>query len=222
MNNSNKTAVVTGISSGIGLALTKKLLDENYNVIGTTRSGKLEDFSHPNLKIIALEATSGESREKAISEILSITPKIDLLVNNAGIAPDAFSNDPDYKTFTETLNTNVTSVVFFTEPLLEHIKDGGKIAFISSSMGLLKNAAPNGTGYRLSKNAINMYAAMLATRVVEKQIVVTPIHPGWVQTKLGGNAAPFTTTDSADGIYNAIVQNTESGKFWDITIPGLD
>lgn len=44
MNKLYKTAVVTGISSGIGLALTKKLLNENYNVIGTTRSGKLEDF----------------------------------------------------------------------------------------------------------------------------------------------------------------------------------
>lgn len=222
MNKLYKTAVVTGISSGIGLALTKKLLNENYNVIGTTRSGKLEDFSHPNLKIISLEATSQKSRDNAISEILAITTDVDLLVNNAGIAPDAFSNQPDFDSFTETINTNVTSVIFFTESLLKNIKTSGKIAFISSSMGLLKNAAPNGTAYRISKNAINMYAAMLATRVVEKQIIVTPIHPGWVQTKLGGNQAPFTTKDSADGIYNAILLNTESGKFWDITIPGID
>ncbi|WP_343695421.1 SDR family NAD(P)-dependent oxidoreductase [Flavobacterium sp.] len=222
MNKLYKTAVVTGISSGIGLALTKKLLNENYNVIGTTRSGKLEDFSHPNLKVIPLEATSQESRDNAISEILAITTDVDLLVNNAGIAPDAFSNQPDLDSFTETINTNVTSVIFFTESLLKNIKTSGKIAFISSSMGLLKNAAPNGTAYRISKNAINMYAAMLATRVVEKQIIVTPIHPGWVQTKLGGNQAPFTTKDSADGIYNAILLNTESGKFWDITIPGID
>lgn len=221
MNNSNKTAVVTGISSGIGLALTKKLLDENFNVIGTTRSGKLDEFSHDNLKIISLQATNQESRNNAINTILEITDSIDLLVNNAGIAPDAFSNEPNYDSFTETINTNVTSVVFFTEPLVEHIKDGGKIAFISSSMGLLENAAPNGTGYRISKNAINMYAAMLATRVVDHQIVVTPIHPGWVQTKLGGEQAPFTTKDSAEGIYNGIRLNTESGKFWDITIPGI-
>ncbi|CAC9974033.1 SDR family NAD(P)-dependent oxidoreductase [Flavobacterium panici] len=222
MNKLYKTAVITGISSGIGLALIKKLLNENYNVIGTTRSGKLDDFSHSNLQVISLEATNQESRENAIKEILAITTDIDLLVNNAGIAPDAFSNQPDFDSFTETIDTNVTSVIFFTESLLKNIKTGGKIAFISSSMGLLKNAAPNGTAYRISKNAINMYAAMLATRVIDKEIIVTPIHPGWVQTKLGGNQAPFTTEDSADGIYNAILLNTASGKFWDITIPGLD
>ncbi|KRD07339.1 hypothetical protein ASE21_17755 [Flavobacterium sp. Root901] len=222
MNKLYKTAVVTGISSGIGLALTQKLLNENYNVIGTTRSGSLDDFSHSNLKIVPLEATSQESRDNAVNAILAITESIDLLVNNAGIAPDVFSIEPDFESFTATINTNVTSVIFFTELLLKHIKTGGKIAFISSSMGLLKNAAPNGTAYRLSKNAINMYAAMLASRVIDRQIIVTPIHPGWVQTKLGGNQAPFTTKDSADGIYDAILSNTNSGKFWDITIPGLD
>ncbi|OKS88056.1 SDR family NAD(P)-dependent oxidoreductase [Mucilaginibacter polytrichastri] len=222
MDKSNKTAVITGVSSGIGLALTKKLLEENYNVIGTTRTGNLSGFSHPNLEVVQLEATEKSSGENAVKQILEISDNIDLLVNNAGAAPDIFSIDPQYDSFTQTINTNITGVVFFTEPLLAHINAEGKVAFISSNMGLPRNAAPNGPGYRLSKAAINMYAAILATRLSEKGITVTSFHPGWVQTKLGGDQAPLTTKDSADGLYTGIINNNVNGKFWDITIPGID
>lgn len=145
-----------------------------------------------------------------------------MLINNAGAAPDVFAVEPEYDSFTLTINTNITGVVFFTEPLLKHINKKGQVIFISSSMGLPRNAAPNGPGYRLSKAAINMYAAMLATRLADKEIRVTPFHPGWVQTKLGGDQAPLTTADSAEGLYNGIINNTESGKFWDITISSID
>ncbi|SEN40593.1 NAD(P)-dependent dehydrogenase, short-chain alcohol dehydrogenase family [Chitinophaga rupis] len=217
MNRLNKTAVVTGISSGIGLALTKKLLNEGYNVIGTTRSGVLKELSHPDLQIIALEATDRQSSQQAVERILTLTGGIDLLINNAGAAPDVFAVEPEYQSFTQTLNTNITGAVFFTEPLLEHINEGGQIIFISSNMGLPENAAPNGPGYRLSKAAINMYAAMLATRLADSSIRVMPVHPGWVQTKLGGDQAPLTPEQSAEGIYQGILTGTQSGKLWDIT-----
>lgn len=220
MNRSNKTAVITGINAGIGLALTQKLLAENYNVIGTTRSGELKQLLHPNLEIVALEATDRQSSEKAVEHILTLTEGIDLLINNAGTAPDVFEVVPEYNSFMQTLNTNIAGVVFFTEPLLKHMNEGGRVIFISSNMGLPGNAGPNGPGYRLSKAAINMYAAMLATRLTDKGIIVTPIHPGWVQTRLGGDQAPLTPAQSAEGLYQEILANTESGKFRDITIPG--
>jgi len=182
MNNLNKTAVVTGISSGIGLALVKKLLAEKFNVIGTTRSGVLNDFQNDNLEVIALEATDKDSVTGAIKRISELTDGIDLLINNAGVALDLFDAKPEINTFNQTIATNITGVVFFTEPLLHTIKDGGKIIFISSNMGLLKNADANAPAYRMAKAAINMYAAMLAKRLAEHKIQVTPVHPGWVQT----------------------------------------
>jgi hypothetical protein len=48
------------------------------------------------------------------------------------------------------------------------------------------------------------------------------MHPGWVQTKLGGDQAPLTATEAADGLYSGIVTNTETGKFWNITVPGIE
>jgi NAD(P)-dependent dehydrogenase (short-subunit alcohol dehydrogenase family) len=222
MNNSNKTAVITGISSGIGLALTKKLLGENWNVIGTTRSGELNTFEHPDLLVIALEVTDSLSILGAVDKIKTCTDGIDLLVNNAGAAPDVFEVKPEYHAFTQTLDTNITGTVFFTEPLLDHINEGGQVIFISSNMGLPKNAAANGPGYRMSKAAINMYAAMLATRLADQHIRVTPMHPGWVQTRLGGDQAPLTPAQAAEGIYQGITTNSESGKFWNITVPGIE
>ncbi len=222
MNNLNKTAVVTGISSGIGLALVKKLLAENFNVIGTTRSGLLGDFEHDSLEVIALEATDKDSVDAAVKKIAELTKGIDLLINNVGAAPDIFDVTPEINAFNQTIATNITGVVFFNEPLLKMIKDGGQIVFISSNMGLPRNADVNGPAYRMSKAAINMYAAMLAKRLAERNIKVTPVHPGWVQTKLGGDQASLTPGQSAEGIYNGLASNIESGKFYNITIPGTE
>ncbi|RZK31856.1 MAG: SDR family NAD(P)-dependent oxidoreductase [Hymenobacter sp.] len=222
MEKSFKTALVTGISSGIGLALTKHLLTEHYTVIGTTRSGQLPGFDHPRLHVLPLEATEEQSRAQVVARFRSLTDGLDLLVNNAGMAPDVFAVEPDYASFTQTLDTNVTGVVFLTELLLPHIRPGGQILFVSSNMGLPRNAAPNGPGYRLSKAAINMYATMLASRLADRHIRVTPLHPGWVQTKLGGDQAPTTPAQAATGIYQAVVGAPETGKFYNVTLPGVE
>ncbi|MBO2011505.1 SDR family NAD(P)-dependent oxidoreductase [Hymenobacter negativus] len=217
-----KTAVVTGVSSGIGRALAQKLLAEGYQVIGTTRTGQAEGLSHPNLQLVALEATSEASVQQAAGQIAALTTGIDLLVNNAGTAPDVFAVAPERAAFTQTLTTNVTGPVFFTEALLPYLNSGGQVIFVSSNMGLPRNAAPNGPGYRLSKASINMYAAMLAQRLAERQIRVTPMHPGWVQTRLGGSKAPLTPEQAAEGLYQGIVTNTESGQFWNAAVGVLE
>ena len=61
MENQNKNALVTGAGSGIGLALAKKLLKEGYDVIATSRSGKIEGFEHDNLTVVPLELKDEES-----------------------------------------------------------------------------------------------------------------------------------------------------------------
>lgn len=208
----NKTALVTGASSGIGLALVKRLLLEGYKVIGTTRSGKFEGIKHDKLQILPLELTLTVSVEE-ISEKLSKQFKIDLLINNAGIAPDVFEIKPNVTDFNETIQTNLSGTVFFTESVLERINQGGKIIFISSDMGLTENAGPTGTAYRISKAAINMYAGILAKRLEERNIAVVPVHPGWVKTKLGGAEALLSADESAERIVRSL-KKLETGKFF--------
>jgi len=216
MNTTEKTAVVTGANSGIGLALTQKLLAEGYRVIGTSRSGQIADFSHPNLSVVTLDVTNDASIAETVAAIGQLAPSIDVLVNNAGVGSDLGTIVPERQLLRDTFATNVDGTMLFTEPMLPLVCDGGQIVFLSSKMGLVSHAAPDSPAYRVSKAAINMYAAILAERVADRGIVVTPMHPGWVQTRMGGSSAPFTVEQSAAGLFRGIVARPESGKFWNV------
>src|SRR5207237_847508 len=152
-------------NSGIGLALTYKLLAEGYNVFGTSRSGQIPDLNHDNLKVIRLDITDSKGVADAIAEIHSAVENIDLLINNAGVAPDVFNENPEIATIIETFSTNVYGTVALTEMALPILNEGAQVIFISSNMSLPKNMAKNGPGYRMSKAAINVYAMMLAQRL---------------------------------------------------------
>ena len=222
MKDPNGTVVITGVNSGIGLALTLKFLDENYHVIGTTRSGKLNELTHENLEIVALELSDKESIDIAGEEISKLSDAIEIIINNASIAPDVALVIPDIASFNQTISTNLSGTVFFTEEIIKLIVPGGKLIFMTSDMGLPRKADANGPAYRISKAGINMYAAILAKRLVDQKITVTPMHPGWVKTKLGGDQAPLTAEQAAENLYKGIMQNKQSGKFWNTTIPGLE
>ena len=222
MKNPNGTVVITGVNSGIGLALTQKFLDENYHVIGTTRSGKLDKLTHENLEIVALELSDKESIDIANEEISKLSGEIKIVINNAGIAPDVAQIVPDITSFNQTISTNLSGTVFFTEEIIKLIVPGGKLIFMTSDMGLPRKADANGPAYRISKAGINMYAAILAKRLGEQNVSVNPMHPGWVKTKLGGDQAPLTAEQAAENLYKGIMQNKQSGKFWNTTIPGIE
>ena len=221
MNDTEKTAVVTGAISGIGLALTQKLLAEGYRVIGTSRSGQIADFNHPNLTVVTLDVTNDASIAQAVAEIGQLAPSIDVLVNNAGVGSDLGTITPERNALRDTFATNVDGTILFTEPMLPLVRDGGQIVFLSSKMGLVSHAAPDSPAYRVSKAAINMYAAILAERVADRTIGVTPMHPGWVQTRMGGSSAPFTVEQSAAGLFRGIEARPESGKFWNVEVDSV-
>ena len=83
-----KKVLITGVSKGIGLALTKRLLTEGYHVIGTSKSGYIEHVQHENFHPIALDVTDSESIKKAYQEISDRFDQLDIIINNAGIGPD--------------------------------------------------------------------------------------------------------------------------------------
>ena len=217
-----RTALITGANSGIGLALTQKLINEGYHVIGTSRSGKIDDFSHQNLTVLPLDITCNTSIGQLASRLDKENHSIDLLVNNSGTAAGVYSIVPERESFDENIAINLTGNVFFTEAVVDRVNDGGQVVFISTDMGLLKKAGPNGVGYRVSKAGITMYAGILAQRLMEKNIRVTPMHPGWVKTRIGGDIAPLTAVESAEALYHGITTNTETGKFWNSALRGIE
>lgn len=221
MINTIKTALLTGANKGIGLQLTKKLLNEGVTVIATTRSGRIDDFTHPSLTVIKADVSDEKSIAAVADQITKMGIKIDCLINNAGVGPDLGTELPTAAFLNASFATNTTGTVLFTEALLNNVADGGQIIFLSTIMSVLRYAAPDGPAYRMSKAALNMYAVMLSQRLKGRNIRVTPLHPGWVQTEMGGSNAPTTIEKSADGIYSAITQNTETGKFWNVDTNGI-
>lgn len=207
------TALITGANAGIGLALATKLLGQGYRVIGTSRTGTIEAFSHPQFFCIQLDVRDPQSIEDCKQSLARMATSIDLLINNAGVADDVFQTVPERKSFENTFSTNVTGLVFFTEAIIGLVPPGGQVINISTDMSLLTEIAVNGPAYRMSKGAVNIYTKMLSQRLTDKNITVTAVHPGWVRTKLGGTAAPMLPETSAAGILDIIQAQKKSGEF---------
>lgn len=222
MNNAIKNILITGASNGIGLDLTKKLLNEGITVIAVTRSGEVPGFTHPNLTIIQGDISNEESIAKVTAQVDQLGISIDCLINNAGVGVDFDTEVPTAAALNASFATNTTGTALFTEALLKNVADGGQIIFLSTIMSLLRAAAPDAPAYRMSKAALNMYVVMLSERLAKKNIRVTALHPGWVQTRMGGKSAPTTIEQSVNGIYKAVTENTETGKFWNVDSAGVE
>jgi NAD(P)-dependent dehydrogenase (short-subunit alcohol dehydrogenase family) len=222
MNQSNKKVLITGASNGIGLSLTKKLLKEGMEVIAITRSGEVPDLTDPKLKVFKGDISNEESIIAIAAWLKEEGIKIDYLVNNAGVGVDLMEVVPTAILMKQSFDTNTIGTVLFTEALLDSINENGHIIFLSTAMALLRNVEPSGPAYRMSKAAINVYAIMLSQRLAASHIMVTPLHPGWVKTRMGGDTAPVSVEDSVNGIYRAMTENQESGKFWNVDAGATD
>lgn len=210
-----KTVLITGANSGIGLALCQQLLDNGFFVIGTSRNGQIEGIFSENLFVVPLDVTQKESISKANVMIREKFESVDILINNAGIAPDLDKIVPNPETLRATFETNVFGLVDFTESLIDMINQEGKIFNISSIMGTLNRISRNdSTAYRMSKAAVNMYTKTLSARVSDKNITVNSIHPGWVKTKLSNEGATLTPEFSANGIFQLLERQLPTGTFW--------
>lgn len=215
MNLNTKIALITGANSGIGNALAQKLISENYFVIGTSRNGEIKNINSKNLFVIELDLTNQKSIESANKIIRGKFKGIDLLINNAGIAPDLDKNEPDLVSLKSTFETNVFGLVNFTETILDLVNKNGKVLNISSIMATLNSVSKiDSTAYRMSKSALNMYTKTLSARLIDRNIAVNSIHPGWVNTKLSTKGAPLSTEYSANGIFKLIQTEISTGAFW--------
>lgn len=209
-----KTALITGANAGIGNALAKKLIDKGYFVIGTSRNGEIDILSE-NILVVSLDVTNEKSIVKANEIIRNKISGIDVLINNAGIAPDLDTIIPEINSFKDTFDTNVTGLVMFTESIIDLIKENGNVFNISSIMGTLDGIGKSDSpAYRMSKSAVNMYTKILSNRLLDKKITVNSIHPGWVKTKLSTDGAPLTPEFSANGIFNLIEKKLPNATFW--------
>ena len=209
-----KAVFITGVSRGIGKALAEKFLKEEYVVISTSTTGKSQ-IKHKDLTLLKLDLSSTKSIEKCVQDFITLKKKIDILINNAGIWSGREDSEMRVESLRKILEVNVIGTIDLTERLLPFIPNGGKIINISSKAGSLASTQQaNYPDYKISKVALNMYARTLAIRLVNRDIIIASIHPGWVKTDMGGKDANLMPEEAAKNIYNRVISLKETGQFW--------
>ncbi|WP_026957265.1 SDR family oxidoreductase [Aliagarivorans taiwanensis] len=218
-----QTVVITGANRGIGLAVTNHYLQQGWQVVATCRAPQSAHKLHnlapqDKLQILPLDITDKSSRQQFVAQLQG--KQIDLLINNAGVyGPKGYRLDKlDFDAWQQTMQTNLFGTTALTLDLLPLMANPSKIAVISSKMGSMGD---NGSGgsyiYRSSKAALNSVVKSLSIDLAPQGISLLCLHPGWVQTEMGGPRALIDTQTSAQGMAQQIEQLTPqtSGCFVD-------
>jgi len=216
-----ETVLITGASRGIGLELTKQFLQLNYKVIATYRGEPTSELAslcaNNPLTLFELEVTDETSINQLVTSLGNT--QIDILINNAGVI------GPEQQTMTTikqadwltTFAINSIAPLMVSRALLGNMKvnHNPRIVTISSEMGSISRDSVGMYAYRSSKAAVNKVMKVLAMELQEQGISVIVLHPGWVQTDMGGQQADITTQESVNGIINVAksLTLTETGQF---------
>ena len=197
----SKTAIVTGGSRGIGLAVAECLLAEGASVVITglnekhlrTAEGALAGASKEGSRLLALRADVRDpaEAERIIAAAVEKFGGLDVLVNNAGVGAFANVTDMTLDEWRLVIETNLNGVFYCTRAAIPHMKarGGGWIVNISSLAG--KNAFPGGAAYCASKAGLNAFSEALMQEVRHDGIRVSYVMPGSVRTRFssGGDEA---------------------------------
>ncbi len=219
--------LATGANRGIGLEFAKQYAVAGWRVFACCRnpekSGALTQLASQHaglLSVHTLDVTSFEQIDSLAAELAS--QEIDLLLNNAGVCFDTHNNGfgaTDYAAWMRTFRVNSMAPLKMAETFVRQItrSQQKKIVSITSKMGSI---ADNTSGdyylYRSSKAALNMVAKSLSIDLAPRGIITAVLHPGWVQTDMGGPNALITVQQSVAGMRRVIAQlaPADSGKFY--------
>ncbi len=216
------TIVITGANRGIGLEFTKQYASDGAKVYALCRSPEEAE----ELKAVAgdvhirqLDVTSEDCRKRFADEIGDET--IDILINNAGIygGDNQSLGNLDFDKWHNTMEVNVFGPVYMTTALYSNLKKSAnpKVATISSKMGSIGDSSGGMAIYRTSKAAINMAMNSLSADASNDNVIMINLHPGWVQTDMGGSNAPTTPQESVTGLRKVIAEASmkDTGHFYD-------
>jgi NAD(P)-dependent dehydrogenase (short-subunit alcohol dehydrogenase family) len=182
----NKTALVTGASSGIGEATAQRLAMAGYRVYGTSR--RVARAGQRSFEMLPLDVTSDESVAAAVRDVMRLEGRIDLLVNNAGfgVAP-AGAEESSIEQARSIFDTNFFGIVRMTRAVVPQMRlqGSGRIINIGSVLGFLP--MPYGALYAATKHAIEGYSESLDHELRTRGIRVSVIEPAYTKTQFDAN-----------------------------------
>ncbi|PCJ41337.1 MAG: short-chain dehydrogenase [Moraxellaceae bacterium] len=183
-----KTVVITGASSGIGLACVQASLQKGYSVIATARKTEdLAKLADMGAKTVTMELLDENSVTAAATKILELSNgKIDALFNNAGYGQQTALEDSTWQSLTDQHTANVIGPIQLTNQLLPALGKGSKLIFNGSILGLI-TAAFRGP-YSMSKYALEAAVDAYKLELESKGVDVHLIQPGPIDAKFRANA----------------------------------
>jgi len=186
MKTEGSIALVTGASSGIGEATALRLAAAGYKVYGTSRR-EVQAGRRP-FEIVPLDVTSDESVEAAVRRVLSLSGRIDLLVNNAGFGVEpSGAEESSIQQAQAIFDTNFFGIVRMTRAVVPHMRRQkvGRIINIGSVLGFLP--MPYMALYSATKHAVAGYSESLDHELRTMGIRVSVVEPAYIATAFGAH-----------------------------------
>jgi short-subunit dehydrogenase len=193
-----KTALITGASTGIGKAAALALIKAGYSVVGTSRSAKRDEV-RDGIRMIACDVTSDASVATAVALAKAELGRIDLLVNNAGFGVTGAAEESSIAQVQALFETNVHGVVRMTNAVLPIMRAqrGGRILNVGSAGGVIP--MPYMAYYSATKYALEGYSESLDHEVREFGVRVAVIEPAATKTSFESSTVQ---ADKPLAIYN--------------------
>jgi short-subunit dehydrogenase len=180
MNIKNKVAIITGASSGIGLATAKLFAEKGAKVALAARSKDKLIKLATELKdsfAIPCDMTESESIKNMVKEAFNHYGSIDILINNAGQGFDSTVETMDLKKFSHIINLNLVGPVIAMQQVIPVMKKQGRGTIVNISSGLSKMYLPYMSGYASLKAALNNISLTAREELAKDKIIVSVVYP---------------------------------------------
>jgi 3-oxoacyl-[acyl-carrier protein] reductase len=199
-----KVALVTGGSRGIGAAIAKRLAAEGANVAITYMKGAdaaasvVREIERAGGKAIAIQADAADANavKAAVEKTFATFGRLDVLVNNAGTAIPKTFEETTLEEMDRVIDINLRGVLATTQAALKHMNDGGRIIMIGSAVGE-RAVAPGLVPYAATKGAVKMFTQALSREVGSRGITVNNVQPGPIDTELNPVAGDWAVPQKA-------------------------
>jgi 3-oxoacyl-[acyl-carrier protein] reductase len=203
-NLDGKIALVTGGSRGIGAAIAKRLAADGANVAITYTKGAdaaksvVKEIERAGGTAVAIQADAADADAStaAVDKTVAAFGRLDVLVNNAGTAIPKRFEETTLEDLDRLIDVNVRGTLVVTQAALKHMKDGGRIIMIGSSVGE-RVLVPGLVPYSATKGAVKMFSQGLAREVGSRGITVNNVQPGPIDTDLNPAAGEWAVPQKA-------------------------
>ena len=224
LNEAKYQVLITGANRGIGLEFCKQYAADGWNVTACCRkpadANELSKLAlqHNNLRIVSLDVSDFAQIDALALQLKD--EKIDVLINNAGIYARGKFGNINYDDWAMSFKINSMAFLKMAEAFVHHVAKSQlkKMAVITSKMGSIDdNTSGESYVYRSSKTAVNMVMKNLSIDLKPYGISVVTLHPGWVQTDMGGPNGLINVQTSVAGLIKVIddLSFEKTGHFMD-------